>query len=277
MSKHSFEHISKVELAGILKKFRLKDELVKVWQKGHPSSQVKLREVNETSKECKLTILPLEKLEFISGQNILVNFFYDGVDYFAETEFVKKDASIVELKLLEKIFMVEKRKYPRYLCYPEDEVFFVVDIPKPKAAQADVLEFDREKRQEMSFLKRFREKIENKGLKYKEGFETLKFRVLDISKRGLALYCSDDEFQFYNLEQHLKTGYILVNDQIYNVNIERIIYDVDYLLPRAKSISMKKIGLGLEENDVLNDYLEKLENSTVILTQSEKDFEDIEV
>lgn len=277
MSKHSFEQVSKQELAEKIKKFRLKDELLKVWQKGEQSFQVKVREVQETSKGVSITILPLGKIDFIKDKNILLNFYYDGVDYFAETLFVKQDASVIELKLLDKIFMVEKRQHPRYLCYPADEVYFVVDIPNPKREQADVLVFDREKRQEMNFLKRFWQKVENVGVSKKEGFETLKFRVLDISKRGLALYCSDDEYNFFKLDEHLKSGYILVNEEIYNVVIERIIYDVDYLLPRAKSIAMKKIGIGLQENDILNNYLEQLSHSTTVFTQEEKEFEDIEV
>lgn len=275
MSSHSFETISIEQFVQRLKEFRENSQdLIKTWQKNEASVFSKIREIKE-GKESFLSIAPVGELKVKSQLPILIHFQLSGVDYFAQTDYQKTEGSVIELKITNKVFMVEKRKHYRYLCFPEDEVYYVIDIPKPVGEQAEVLAFDKEKRVETAFLKQFREKVELEHIQTKEGFETMKFRALDISKGGVSLCCSTEELEFYKLENSLKSGYIMVNDKIYNVDVNNIAYIIDYESPNQGPISLKKVGLGFEESDVLNDYLDKLVDSTVIFTQQEKDFENI--
>ena len=190
--QHSFEQLKKSELAKKLNSFKRSGELIKTWQKGHQAYQVKLREVKADGEECRITILPLDTAEFKKDQPILLNFFLDGIDYFCETNLIKQDSSIFELELTPKIYMVEKRVDPRFICYPGKSVNLVVEVPYPESQQSDILIFDREKRAEKNFLKRFMHKVESDGvLENKEGHDTLKFNILDLSRRGLSFFCTE--------------------------------------------------------------------------------------
>lgn len=276
MSGHSFESLTIEQFAMRLKEFRENSQdLLKVWQKNKPSVFSKIREVNDSVDGAQLTIVPTKFIEITSALPVLLHFQLENVDFFGQANYIKKDGSVYELELTSKVYMVEKRKHYRYLCFPEDEVYFVVDIPRPPEEQAAVLAFEKDKREEIAFLKKFREKIELENVHAKEGFETLKFRALDISEGGISLCCSEEEFNFFNLGENLKSGYVLVNDQIYNVNVQHVAYNIKYESPNQGPIKLKKVGLGFEESDVLKDYLDTLVESTVIFTQQEKDFENI--
>lgn len=276
MSQHKFEKISFDKLTENLNSFKKSgDVFIKVWQKDHKSWQAKLRNIDRTDEKLVVTLLIIGKTDIVKDQPILLNFTNNGMDFFAETSFENLEQNVVSLKINHKIYMFEKRKNPRYLCFPEHKAYFVIDIPTPKKDDANVIIFDKEKREEGDFLKKFKEKVNSEDVQLKDGFFTLKFRILDISKEGLSLFTSKEEYEFYKLENLIKSGYVLVNERIYNVEINDVSYVVDYISPDRKSIPMFKIGLKIAQDNVLNEYLNSLNRSDKIITQQEKEFEDI--
>ncbi|EQC48773.1 hypothetical protein M899_3319 [Bacteriovorax sp. BSW11_IV] len=164
-----------------------------------------------------------------------------------------------------KVYRTEKRSKERLLTYPTHRIFISFFI-KNQADGGNVLSFQGHKNSELKFLKDFDS----------ENPTPMQFRVVDLSMEGMSIFANKFEAPFF--EERIG-NYVdvlnLLSFENREIQLEglKVIYSVDYMNPRAKDASMKKIGLQFVKNEFITDFLQDKIDSGEYLVETEEQFE----
>lgn len=256
---------------------------VKLWEKGSAPDLCKA--VNNHSEEengisKQLIRLRNEKIDdsWIS-KDLYVQFSINTVEYFAKGK-VKEILSDGEfwVELNPHVFKVEKRVAKRLYTYPSYQVYAYFKVSSEGSAE-NIVFLDRHIEKNHQAFKKFKELTEKEILDIQDSTEVdsdnevIGFRVLDLSSTGVSFLANKKESEYFTDGQSYEVT-ILIDGNVYHVSNARLVYNVDFVNPRAGGVSMFKVGLTFDKSReleiIVRDMLESEDNDTQVL----KEFED---
>lgn len=188
------------------------------------------------------------------NKNVLIQFTFNHVDYFAKGQVVKvRDSDGVKVSLGKYIYKTEKRENERLLTFPHYQAYAYFKLYEDEAQ--NVLSFNQRKVVDIQAYEKFNTKIEQIQKKTKtEIGELIGFRVLDISKNGIS-FLIDTKSKSLFQEIHNVAFSLMIDGEMFALNQGKLIYLVDYLNGHLSGNNKYKVGLTFESTD---DFTNKL-------------------
>lgn len=189
----------------------------------------------------------------------LVRFEIGEVVYFGTGAWQEKAGENSEypfiFKLGENLYRYEKRAGDRLLTYPHRNVYLEFSVPfEEEQAGENIISFDQSQKK---LLKLYSELNKN------EVQGSLRFRVIDISEKGLAFIVGSKEMELFK-QQSVEQVELKFNSQRFDLKIEEILYEVEYLDTFTKRRSLKKVGIKYSSDPQLQEEIEKLLGGDVL-------------
>lgn len=214
-----------------------------------------------------------------NNKNILIQFTFNHVDYFAKGQVVKvKDPDGLKVSIGKYIYKTEKRENERLLTFPHYQAYAYFKLYE--SSGENVLSFNQRKATNIESFERFNNSIEQLQKKKKtEIGELIGFRVLDLSRQGVS-FLIDAKSKHLFQEVNEVTFSLMIEGEMFTLNEGKLIYLVDYLSGHQSSNHKFKVGLVFkpitEFESKLLSLLEERKDMGLIRTQFEEFSEDEE-
>lgn len=158
-------------------------------------------------------------------------------------------------ELGENLYRYEKREGDRLLTYPHRNVYIEFNVPyEQEQISENIISFDQSQKK---LLRLYTELNKN------EVTGTLRFRVIDISAKGLAFIVGSKEITLFK-EHSVEQVELKFNSQRYDLKVEELLYEVEYLDTFSKRRSLKKVGIKYSSDPRLQKEIEKLLGGDVL-------------
>jgi len=270
-SKSKFMNLSLKEATSKITSFIDSGKSIRMWEKGGSPSHVFIAalENNYLVIECK------EEASSWLNKKILFNFTFNSVDYFAKGIVSQVEATMITVELEETLFKSEKRMNERLLTFPHHQAYAYFKFDSFNGEGENVLSFNRDKDSNHQIFESFlRDKQKHQKLNGEIG-DLFGFRILDLSANGISFSANNQETKYFAcLDENVGVDFTLMFDsESYSLKEGRVIYIVDYVNPRARAVSMKKIGIQFDLNDELKNKIDLAINQSNECRELEKDFE----
>ncbi len=270
-SKSKFTGLSLKEASSKIVSFIDSGKSIRMWEKGGNPFHVFIAalENNYLVVECK------EEASSWQDKRTLFNFTFNNVDYFAKGTVSQVEGNMLTIVLDDSLFKSEKRLNERLLTFPHHQAYAYFKFKQNNDNTQNVLSFNRtvENNDQVfeSFLKD-KQKHQNINGDIDELFG---FRALDVSATGISFSANNQETKFFAcLDENEGVDFtLMLNGDSFTLSEGLVVYIVDYVNPRARSIQMKKIGLQFENNNELKNKIDLAINQSNECRELEKDFE----
>lgn len=252
---------------------------VRIWTKGNDPIWANLLSADKKEN----IILNIRAEEISAGyvnRQLLLNATVKGVDYFTKGVVLQVEDGKFELALSENVFKLEKRTSERLLAFPHHQIYAYFKFATKDAAEANVVSLNRFKEENKKIYEKF-QSLKNQNeiasieeLKEFNPDDLVGFRALDLSLNGVSFLANQNEATFFSDKKKEIDFVILVDGKPYRLNRAKVVYKVDFLNPRAGSVSMFKIGLQFDDNKSFKTDLKGLIESYDNLEELQREFEE---
>lgn len=255
-------------------------EVIKIWVKGEDTELYRVSDFFIfKSIECRKAYLSFfsegkESDDFFLGKKIFLTFNIKDVDYFAEgiVSFDEvHDFLVVELD--KDFYRSEKRTNERLLTFPHHQVYVYFKIQDEKdesnvielKREEDKLYLDYKQKQKTELKEKLKEKVSDID-------DLIGFRVLDISRSGVAFLIGEEEGKFF-IGKNKYNFYVLFDGDLFVVKGGDLVYKVDYV---GGNEGKKRYKVGLTFKPVANlaQYVTELLKEGVESDTIKQKFED---
>lgn len=183
-----------------------------------------------------------------------------GMDYYLKG-IIEKDETDEEyvFSIDQNVYKDDRRYSDRLLTYPHHMSYLYLNFEGGHEVESNIIQFGRKKDlSKPNFLKLtslFVSSVIDKFETSKIDLKKLKmFRVLDLSKNGLAILASKYEKKFFEDQKNFK-GLVEISGKLCPLENLVFLYSIDYIDNRFPQIPIFKIGLTFREENELSDFL----------------------
>ncbi len=280
LNSSNFLELSLDEMTVKLSTLENQKEMLKIWIRGE---EAQLYRVNSffifKSPEQRKAYLSLfsegdESDQAYIGKRILFTFNLNEVDYFSEgTVSIDEVHKTLIVELDKEFYRSEKRTNERLLTYPHHQVYVYFKVQDEKD-ESNVIELKREEdKLYLDYKQRQKKELKEKLKEKVSDIEDLVgFRVLDISRSGVAFLVGEDEGKYFS-EKGKYSFYVLFDGDLFVVKGASLVYKVDYV---GGSEGKKRFKVGLTFAPVANltHYVTELLKEGVETDSIKREFED---
>jgi hypothetical protein len=213
-------------------------------------------------------------------KNILVQFNIRGVDYYTKGKVVEVLGNEdFWLELSPHVFKIEKRENERLLTYPHFHVYTYFKLSTDSSV-SNLIFINKQIETNHHVFQKFKKLTDDEILKLQDSVEPelneelIGFRVLDVSYKGIAFISNQKEKEYFEESDKTFEMTLMFSGEVYNLRKAKIIYNVDYVNPRAGIVPMSKIGFEFEHNHDLRRKIKMNIDESSDDGQDQKDFED---
>lgn len=238
-----------------------------VWIKGQKDK--KLQTALEFISDRNELILQEKDNIFPAGTTVLCSFELRGMSFFSQTQIQKGITGHNVLVFNSDLFKSERRASYRLLTFPIYEVYSEFDLPE--GYQGGNVIGMKTRSSQTALFKNFLKLIENR--EENDKFQSIRYRVQDLSATGMALHVGELESQFFSKDTIYKNVRLVFNDETIVIPEVLIVYLVDYV---ANDRNIKKFKVGLHFLNLptnVDDQLGKKINKLLREIDFNKDFE----
>jgi len=252
---------------------------IRIWSKGNDPIWANLSGAQKKDN-ILLTIRADEISPAYVNRQLLLNATVKGVDYFTKGVVLKVENGEFEIALSENVFKLEKRTSERLLAFPHHQIYAYFKFAGESVSEDNVLSLNRFKEENKKIYEKFQSLKNQKEISAIEALkdfnpdELVGFRALDLSLNGVSFLANEKEALFFDDRKKEIDFVILVDGKPYRLSRARVVYKVDFLNPRAGSVSMFKIGLQFDDNKVFKDNLKGLIEDYDNLEELQREFEE---
>ncbi len=280
MDSSQFLKLTLDEVSVKLAALEKQKEVIKIWVRGEEAQLYRVSDFHifksATDRKAYLSLFSegKESDDSYLGKRILLTFIINDVDYFTEgtVSFDEvHDTLIVELD--KDFYRSEKRSNERLLTYPHHQVYVYFKIQDEKD-ESNVIELKREEdklyvdykqRQKKELKEKLKEKVADID-------DLVGFRVLDISRSGVAYLVGEDEGKYFS-EKAKYSFYVLFDGDLFVVKGADLVYKVDYVGGK-EGTKRYKVGLTFKPVSNLTHYVTELLKEGVESDTMKREFED---
>lgn len=237
--------------------------------------------VNSISKENGIELIldvGNSHLNFVN-EVICLNFAFNAIEYFMRAKVVGHDQEqgLLTLALQENCFKIERRQYERLLTYPHHQVYlylkFQLSLPD------NVVSFQKNEQKKNEFLQLIDRNQKDKILndqghgQLEENEDLLGVRVDDVSSKGLAFLCNENEASIVKdvFERKQILNLVLnLNGTVFQILNAHLVYQVQSF----QKNKMFKAGISFDENESLKHKIEELLGYKIENVDYQKEFEE---
>jgi hypothetical protein len=280
LSSSNFLKLSLDEMSVKLKFLEQQKEMMKIWVKGEEAQLYRVSDffIFKSPENLKAYLSLFSEGDELDaayiGKRILFTFNLNDVDYFSEGVVSKDevhDKIIVDLD--RDFYRSEKRSNERLLTYPHHQVYVYFKVQEEKD-QSNIIELKREEdklytdykqRQKLQLKEKLKEKVSSID-------DLIGFRVLDISKSGVAFLIGESEGKYF-AEKVKYSFYILFDGDLFVVKGANLVYKVDYVGVKEGKKRFK-VGLTFAPVPNLTHYVSELLKESDESDTIKREFED---
>jgi hypothetical protein len=242
-----------------------------VWIKGKESkASFGVENYLKSTSTLELTLNP--SIEDYANKDVLVNFLYGGLPYFAKAKMVKKN-KLAQLTLDGDLFKGERRTDFRLQTNPLHDIKVVIETQDTyDSSNKKVVSI----KSGFSETKLFRNFLKVIGQADADGNISLTFKVQDISANGVALLASEIEKELFHKDEVIHGIYIKFpkGDSLF-IEKARVAYIINYLNHDLSKKKTFQVGLHFHENKIEDEAkLREKVNALLGSSHYNKNFED---
>lgn len=253
---------------------------VRIWSKGQAPDLCHV--INSHSDELEENTQQLRLRNKLYGNESLGKEFYiqfslDSVEYFAKGKIVEiLEGGEFWLEMNPHVFRVEKREGQRLVTFPKYQCYIYFKVTKEK--NDNLVFLDKHVDRNHKIFGRFKQLTKKEFIKAQDSTDTISeeevigFRALDLSASGIAFLTNKNESLYFKAGDFFEVT-ICLEDFRCAISDAKVVYNVDYVNPRAKEVKMHKVGLTFSESNELNSLITKELAKGVHEYQILKDFE----
>lgn len=258
---------------------------VKIWEKGDAPDICKVinchSEDEEGSRVQQLRLRLGKVDEDWKKKDLLVSYTLKGVDYYTKGKIVEVLGNEdFWLELNPNVFKIEKRQNERLLTYPHFHAYAYFRLSQDSSTD-NLIFINKQIESTHQVFQKFKKLSDEDILKLQDSVdsehdeELIGFRVIDVSYKGIAFIANERERDYFEGSDKEFEMTLLFEGEVYNLRKATIVYNVDYVNPRAGSVPMSKIGFQFEHNhDLRRKIKEVIDEQGAGDEKDQKDFED---
>lgn len=227
---------------------------LKIWTNSQQVSSVLINGIDGN-------ILTVEEGVHIQGE-VMATFTLRQMSYFFKGEI---DSDRITLK--GKVYRSERREDMRFnVSYMTSSYLYfdVIDEEVQNEGPDNILHFNKAKNKEESFIKDFSSSLDDFP-------EFRGAKLVDVSSSGASFVMSLQDFKNYE-NKRFSIGTLVLEKKSFDIKNIQKVYDIDYVNFRLDNIPMKKIGVHFEAGEDLKNYLDELDDKSIILTSLDEEF-----
>jgi hypothetical protein len=212
-------------------------------------------------------------------KEIMLNFQANGVDYFTTALLFDDKGPGNGFALSKSVYKAEKRTSERLLAFPHHQIYVYFKFELDKKTESNIISLNKYREENSKIFEKFSElkakqELSNiDELKDFTGDKLMGFRVLDLSLNGVSFLSNETEAKFFGDKEKSHDLVVLVNGESFRLDEAKLVYKVDYLNPRANSVSMYKVGFQFDDNKRFKESLTGLIASYDNLEELKSEFE----
>ena len=261
-SSSNFVELKWDELADRLSDLAKARGEVKLWSKGDAPDLcivINSHSDNEQDNTQQLRLKNDSYNQSAVNKEYFLQFSLDSVEYFAKGNIVEilSDGEFW-IEMNPHVFRVEKRQNERLSVFPKFQSYVYFNVDK----QADNIVFlDKHLERNHQIFNRFKKLTEKEFLEVQDSMEgvtsgeVLGFRVLDLSSNGVAFLANNKEALYFNGNNSFELT-LSFEDKKFSISNAQVVYNVDYINPRARGVKMHKVGLTFPSNAELSKIID---------------------
>jgi hypothetical protein len=255
---------------------------VKIWAKGDSPDLCNVinSHSDDEDKTQQLRLRNGVVTDEWKSKDLLVQFNIRGVDYYTKGKIVEVLGNEdFWLEVSPHVFKIEKRGNERLLTYPHFHVFTYFKL-STDSSETNLIFINKQIESNHQVFQKFKKLTDDEILKLQDSVdselkeELIGFRVLDVSYKGIAFISNENEKAYFEESDKTFEMTLLFEGEVYNLRKAKIIYNVDYVNPRAGSVPMSKIGFEFEHNHDLRRKIKDKIDEGGSTEKDQKDFED---
>ncbi|MAF76694.1 MAG: hypothetical protein CME63_12045 [Halobacteriovoraceae bacterium] len=280
LNSSNFIKLSLDEMTIKLGTLEKQKEMMKIWIRGEEAQLYRVSNFYIfKSPERRVAYLSLfsegkESDDTYVGKRILFTFNLKEVDYFSEgvVSYDEVHETLV-VELDKEFYRSEKRTNERLLTYPHHQVYVYFKVQDEKD-ESNVIELKREEdKLYLDYKQRQKKELKEKLKEKVSDIEDLVgFRVLDISRSGVAFLVGEDEGKYFS-DRAKYSFYVLFDGDLFVVKGAKLVYKVDYVGGKEGKKRFK-VGLTFAPVDNLTHYVTELLKEGVETDSIKREFED---
>jgi len=267
------------EVLNKLSNMVLKQVPLKCWEKKTDAIDLTIRSVDKRDDHILLVMNEGNLTSRFSSNTIMLNFKVNGVDYLTTASLADGEDADRGLIINQQIFKAEKRTSERLLAFPHHQIYVYFKFELDVKSESNIISLNKYREENEKMFQRFSElkakqELENiDELKDFTGDKLMGFRALDLSLNGVSFLANEGEANFFIDRNKAHDLVVLVNGVSYRLHKAKLVYKVDYLNPRANSVSMYKIGFQFDDNKEfklsLKGLIENFDNTEELKSEFE--------
>ena len=265
-SSSNFVELSWSELTETLEELVQHQSEVKLWQKDVSPDLCKivnghLEEEDEKTQQLRLSH---EKIDSSwKDREFFIQFAWSGIEYFSKGKVIEVLGNHeCWFEMNPHVFRVEKRENERVSTFPSLQVYAYFKLAEDQGP-SNVVFLNKHIEEDHSIFKKFEKLTKKEILEAQDSMESDKndqiigFRVLDISSNGVSFLVNEEESELFAQQSQYEFT-LLLEGEVFYISNAKIVYNVDYVNPRAGNASMYKVGLNFELNQKLGEKVQQL-------------------
>ncbi|OFZ22943.1 MAG: hypothetical protein A2202_01545 [Bdellovibrionales bacterium RIFOXYA1_FULL_36_14] len=200
-----------------------------------------------------------------------LHFMFNNINYFTEMQLIQVKDGLQIFKVAKDIYQYEIRKKERLLAFPHRKIYIYMEIEN-SAIEKNVFFLNKLRQGNTKIFKNFIKIASDKKF-YNDNDEPLMgFRVLDVSSVGASFITNIKEAKLFSINTKISVVKLDWQGECYplkNVIVNNI---VDYIDPRALGVSMYKIGILFDSNQLLDQKLAILLSNDSVNLESREEY-----
>lgn len=238
---------------------------VTVWVKGQKDKH--LLDVISYDLERSTLALSVKDDLYADNTECLCSFEFRGMNFFAQTTYLKSSGGFSCVKFPAELYKSEKRSSYRLMTFPLHEVWAIFNLEEVYQG-GKILDL-RSKQSTTGIFKKFLNLVE--GDENDPG--SLKVRVQDLSTTGMALHIGELEASYFPADAVFKNVRLKFVDEEIIIPEVKIVYAVNFI-GSDKNLKKFKLGIHFEAlPNSLDHLLGKKINNLLRESDHNKDFE----
>lgn len=273
--KYNFLKLNKDELVNKLA-HALSHSIPVVFWKNYPRCyEGKITSNNYHNQKLNVVI----RFEFLpvslKSTEICLNFSIKEVEYFIKAKVLLQSDSenTLDLEISEPAYRVEKRLQERIMTYPQYQCFLYVTHFVDQSNQ-NVIQFAKKESKEDKIFKLIT--TQNDVSLDSDGGEIFGLRIEDLNADGLSGVCSLREFEeiLYQFKERTINATLMFEQESFNLQDLKMVYNIDYISPLFNSLKMKKVGFSFKHSARLKRTLEDITGVSLEMDDYRSEFEE---
>lgn len=252
---------------------------VKIWAKGEVPDLCTVTNSHSEDTDQQLRLKNSHISEEWLEKDFYIQFDLQSVEYFSKGKVVEiLEDNEFWFEMNPHVFRVEKRENPRVQTYPNFQVYAYFKVSQDSAGD-NLVFINKHIEENHKIFKKFKKLTEKEILEVqdstdvdKSNNEILGFRVLDLSANGISFLTNKKESEYFVDNQSYEMTLSFEGD-VYHLSNAKLVYNVDYVNPRAGNVAMYKIGLSFDRDENFAKRVDELEARQNDGGQVLKDFE----